>query len=487
MDYLLGIDFGTSGVKVAVFEAETLALAGEGSTTYPVLHPQAGFAEQSPQDWLDGLKTAVHQATASINKSNIRAIGIDAQMHGLVCVDTAYQPLGNAIIWADGRSATQVAQLEAMRSQFAVTLPGPPAAGFAAATALWLHTHQPERLAKTAVLLQPKDYIRLWLTGELASEPSDAAASWLFDLASGSWANEVLAACGVRAQQMPPLVPSAQVAGQLREKTAVLLNLPANIPVVAGAADLAAQALGHGVTEPEQTLITIGSGGQLVIPQTSPKPANLAGTYTFPHALPNRWYTQAAILSAGLSLRWLRDIVSTGSEKIDYATLSAMAEETPLTADQPIFLPYLSGERTPHMNVDATAVFFGLRAHHSTGHLVQAVMAGVGFALLDCLNLFPPQDAPIVLSGGIVNSPVWVQMVADIWKRPLHIYSSDIPRAALGSVILAGLGVGMWENVDTIRARLQDGVTTIQPKPSAIYDVLYGKYGRVYHQLVELY
>lgn len=486
MSYLLSIDLGTSSVKVGVFASDTLTLVRQATAVYPLHHPQPNFAEQDPKAWWLAVITAVSQATATLDKTKIKAIGLDGQMHGLVCLGKDHQPILPAIIWADGRSEAEVKQLA--EAGFTAVLPGAPATGFSASSVLWLKHNQPAILDQTRTILLPKDYIRLRLTGTVASEPSDAASTWLFDVQKNEWAEDVAAFCGLSPHQLPPILASGEIAGLLREETAVQLNLPPNLPVITGAADLAAQMLGHGITQPSQTFVTVGSGGQVVVPQTSFAQNPPSGTYSFPHCLPNRWYTQAAILSAGLSLQWLRDILQLSQQANAYATLSNMAASVPAGADGIIFLPYLSGERTPHQNPQASALFFGLRAHHTTAHLARAVMEGVCFALLDCLNLFEQKgNAPIVLSGGIVQSDVWCQTAAEVWQRPLILTPNNTPRAALGSAVLAGLGINLWSSVEEIKSLLLVDQTIIEPKIGGFYEAAYEKYGRLYPLLCKFH
>lgn len=481
MTTLLGIDLGTSSVKVTLFDSGTLQLIASAAQEYPVYHPRPGYAEQSPADWWRALVTAVRTVTRSA-AGPVAAIGLSGQMHGLVCLDEALTPAYPAVIWADTRATAEVTELAAFQPAGQITLPGPPAAGFAAATARWLTHHAPDVLARTRVCLQPKDVMRYRLTGLLSSEPSDASATWLYDIAAGDWATAVAGFCGLRADQLPSIQPSAAPAGALTQAAAVELGLAAGIPVVAGSADLPAQALGHGIVNPTTTLVTVGTGGQVFTPRAAPEPDPTGRTYLFQHNLPGRWYAQAAILSGGLSLRWLRDLLGLRDQPDAYAHLSALAAAVPAGADGLLFLPYLAGERTPHMDPAASGLFLGLRLHHTAGHLARAVMEGVGFALRECLALAGTADTRILLSGGVTQSATWCQILADCWGRPVEMATRDLPRACLGAAILAGMGADIFGSALDAHGRLREATTRIEPNAAtaARYADRFARYQHLY-------
>lgn len=480
MGFLLGIDLGTSSVKVGLFDCETLQLVTQSTQSYDVLHPQPGFAEQSPEAWWTAVQNAIRHTLSSIDRGDLLAIGVDGQMHGLVCMNEAGQPIGNAIIWADGRSVQEVEQLSQAHQHWTAVLPGPPSTGFAAATLLWLKKHQPTILEKTAVFLQPKDYVRYRLTEQLATDPSDASATWLFDIGQGTWANELVQQCGIRQEQLPKILPSAAVAGELASKSADALGLAAGIPIVVGGADLAVQALGHAITDPGQTFVTVGSGGQVVVPLQTPKLDSNGRTYTFAHCLPERWYQQAAMLSGGLCLEWLRQLLKLPNNSSSFNEMVAMATAVSAGSEGLLFLPYLHGERTPHMNPDASGLFFGLRSYHKTGHLVRSVLEGVAFGLKDCLQVVEDTKGPIVLSGGATRSQLWTQIMADVWQRPLHIYDIEVPRAALGSALLAGIGSGEMKSIEVTKQFMTQKQRTVHPQAAPEYETAYERYDRLY-------
>ena len=285
-------------------------------------------------------------------------------MHGTVCLDEAGEPVRPAIIWADTRSRSQVDRLSAGigRDELARHAPGPPVAGFMGPTLMWLASHEPHTLDRTRVLLLPKDVVRLRLTGELATDITDAAATWLFDVASLQWSAPLLARCGVDPAWLPRLLDPVDVAGSLRVRAADALGLPAGIPVVAGCADQPAQALGHGIVDPGVALLTLGTGGQVFHPLYEPRADPGLSLHVFNHAVPDRWYALAAILSAGLALCWLGDLFGLQDDPCAFDRLSELAGQAPPGADGLVFLPYLAGERTLHMDARASGGFIGLRS-----------------------------------------------------------------------------------------------------------------------------
>lgn len=485
MSHLLGIDLGTSSVKAAMIDSNTLRVIASAGQEYPVQQPQPGYAEQNPEDWWQATVSTVRSVLREVDPSAVRGIGLSGQMHGLVMIGPDQIPIHPAIIWADTRSAAQVAALKDEQAALQTTLPGQPAAGFMAATALWLHDNHPSLLDNTQVCLLPKDYLRLKLTGTVGTDPSDAAATWLFDSTAGEWSMEIVERCGLRRDQMPGVYPSHTVAGSLTAEAAQALGLPQNIPVVMGSADLPAQALGYGIIAPGRVLVTVGTGGQAFTPLNSPQPDPDLRYYVFNHNLPDTWYAQAAILSAGLSLRWLRDLLGMAGDPDAYRKLSALASEIPPGAEGLLFLPYLAGERTPHMDANASGLFFGLRLNHGAGHLARAVMEGVGFALKDCLALVAPGATEILLSGGAAKSAVWRQTLADIWQVPVRLADEDAPHACTGAAILAGVGAGKYKRIQDAVNLLPESETMIMPQDSnaELYAERYALYRHLYPTL----
>ncbi|MHB0876203.1 MAG: xylulokinase [Anaerolineae bacterium] len=448
---LLGIDLGTSSLRSAVVDDRGRIL-GIGQHEYTIDTPRPGWAEQDPDVWWHAACQATRAALtqADVRSGDIAAVGLSGQMHGTVLVDGNGAAIRPAIIWADARSAAQAERLngEIGIERLAAIAGNRISPGFMAATLAWLHDNEPGSLDAARWALLPKDYLRLRMTGDAAAEPSDASATLLLDITKREWSPELLAAVGVEERLLPPLLPSATVAGRLTPAAALDLGLAPGTPVVAGAGDQAAQALGNGVIGSDMASCTIGTGGQVLQPAGRPTADAELRVHCFCHAVPDTWFLMGAMLSAGLSLRWWRDLLGlAGSEA--YETLGREAAAVPPGSEGLLFLPYLLGERTPHMDSTARGAFVGLTLRHGRGHLVRAIMEGVTFALRDGLELLgqlcqPP--ARMVASGGGARSPVWLQMQADVFGKPMTTVLGE-ERAVVGAAMLAGIGVGTFDSL----------------------------------------
>jgi xylulokinase len=450
---LLAIDLGTSSVKVAATTTSG-RLVATGTAEYPILHPQPGHAEQDPAAWWEAIVTATHKVTDALDPGRIQAIGLSGQMHGTVLLDEDNVPLGNAIIWPDQRSAQQVAEItESLGAEQLIAITGSPVAtGFQAASIRWIQAMEPARWRRAAMVLLPKDYIRWRLTGQFATDPSDGSGALLLDVRTRDWSDTLLERLAIARRQLPPVQPASARAGSLLSDAAAALGLPPAIPVFTGAADTACSALAAGAVSPGTLLLTLSTGGQLVLPVAEPVVDPRGRIHTFCGAFePGRaqawagWYQMGAILSAGMTLRWLRDQVFGLTGEDAYARMSDWAQASAPGANGLLFLPYLAGERTPHMDPRARGAFLGLTLSHAQGDLVRAVMEGVAFAALDALQVLIELGAApgeIVLAGGGARSPVWRQIVADasgLPVRPLQVSE----QSAVGACLLAGLGAGL--------------------------------------------
>lgn len=493
MTLLLGIDIGTSSAKAVLFDpetAQTLAVAGQ---EYPIHKPAPDRAEQNPEDWWQASVAVVRQVTAQAGRTDVAAISFSGQMHGTVLLDRAGVPLHPAIIWADQRSAAACAKLTATLGpeHYAAVAGTLPAVGFQGATLVWLAEHEPALLAHTHQVILPKDYVRLRMTGETATEVSDAASTGVFDITRQSWASGILAGVGLPETLFPPVLASTAVAGQLSAKAAAAFGLTAGIPVVAGCADQPAQAIGNGLIAPGQAAVTTGSGGQVFVPvqpvantlRTDPR------LHVFNHAAPQMWYVLGAILSAGLSLRWLRQVTGLAGAADAYAILSAEAAVIPPGADGLLFLPYLSGERTPHMDPLARGGFIGLSSYHNRGHLARAVMEGVALALRQTLEIslgLGGQVERVIAAGGGAESAVWRQIQADIFGLPLQ-QALLAEQASVGAALLAGVGVGVYPDLAAACRQVVHYGPVTEPNPAyqARYDELYARFVALYPRLRE--
>jgi xylulokinase len=353
------------------------------------------------------------------------------------------------------------------------------------ATWLWLREHEPDLYRTTVHLLLPKDYVRYCLTGELGSEPSDASSTLLFDTVRRRWSAALLDALEIDPGLLPPIHESAEIAGGLQADVVTATDLRPGTPVVFGGGDQASQALGHGIVEPGLVSCTIGSGGQLFAPILEPVHDPALRLHLFCHAWPDRWYVMAAILSAGLSLKWLRDNVF---EHKSYAALAEMASGVPPGCEGLFFLPHLVGERTPHMDPQAKAAFVGLTLRHQRGHLIRATMEGVVLALRQGLELMIElglSPERVLASGGGTRHPLWLQLQADILNRPIY-QTHAVEAAAVGAALLAGVGVGMYPDVLTACRRTvkwRDEVTCPIAENVARYDQAYRIFCQLYPAL----
>lgn len=452
---LLGIDLGTSAVKALLTDLDG-RVVGAGSAAYPILHPQPGFAEQDPHAWWRAMVDAVRQALAAAetgdDQSRVAAIGLSGQMHGTVLLGEDGEPLTPAVIWPDQRSAPQVQEItELIGPERLIGITGSPVAtGFQAATLRWMQQERPDLWSRIRHVLLPKDYIRWRLTGRLASDPSDGSGALLLDVRARDWSAELLDAMEIPREWLPPVQASASVAGGLGAEAAAALGLPASTPVVTGAADTACSALGAGAVHPGRLLLTISTGGQLILPVERVQVDTRGRIHTFCAALEPgpglaAWYQMGAVLSAGMALRWLRDNVLGLAGEDAYARMTDWAAAAPPGANGLLFLPYLAGERTPHMDPAARGLFLGLTVQHGRGELVRAVLEGVTFACFDAFQALAelgPAPDQVILAGGGAKSPLWRQIVADVFGRPVRPLQVS-EQSALGACALAGLGAGL--------------------------------------------
>lgn len=487
---LLGIDLGTSSVKAVVID-ENGAVLGSGMHEYPILTPRVGWAEQEPEAWWRATVIAVQEATTKADERRISAIGIDGQMHGLVPINALLEAAAPAIIWADQRSSGEVTFMRDQVGDDLLRQAGTlPAAGFYAATMLWMMRHQPDLLEQAVACLLPKDYIRLRLTEQIATDASDASATALFDVQTRRWSTDIVRTLQLPAHLLPSVLESGQIAGTLTPAAAAILNLTPDIPVVAGCADQVAQAVGNGLIDPGRGSITIGTGGQLFAPLASPNTDAQLRLHTFCHAPADRWYLLGATLSAGLSLRWFRNLLGEASNPDAYQYLAQLAEEVPPGADGLLFLPYLVGERAPIMDASAQGALVGLTLRHERGHITRAIMEGVCFALrqvLDVMDSLTAAPRTLLASGNGLASPVWRQIAADILNRPLSL-SSGGERAGIGAALIAGIGAGIYKDYAEILSMAPVAGLTIEPNPERVgrYDEGYARYQQLYPLLKTL-
>lgn len=446
---LLGIDLGTSAVKVLLTTPNGTPLAS-AAEEYPIEQPTPDRAEQNPEAWWQATVTAVRTLLAHHPKSQVLAIGLSGQMHGTVLLDPQARLLAPAVIWPDRRSSAQVQEItQTIGASKLLAISGSAAAtGFQAATLRWFQQHEPALWRQVDKVLLPKDYLRLRLTGTLATDPSDAAGTLLLDEQTRSWSADLLDALAIRREQLPPIYPSTSPSGTLCPSAAQSLGVPAGLPVAGGAADTACSALAAGVVNAHQLLLTLGTGGQLVQPcaQLLVDPRGRIHTFCSalePHGAGCGWYQMGAMLAAGLALRWARDLLF--PQPVDYTHMLAEAAAEPLGAGGLLFLPYLVGERTPYLDPTARGVFFGLTLSHSRASLIRAVVEGVTLAACTACQVLRELGTPaqqIVLAGGGARSLFWQQTVADVFGLPVQPLLTN-EQSASGAALLAGAACGL--------------------------------------------
>jgi xylulokinase len=488
MSSLLGIDLGTSSVKVVVFALDG-SIKGIGNAEYPILIPFPGYAEQDPEDWWRASVAAVREAIDQAGNPAISSIGLSGQMHGFVPIGANSKPVSPAIIWADQRSADLIPEIESIVGLADLKKCGTaPAAGFMISTLFWVQKHQPFLLDRFRTLLMPKDYIRLKVTGDLGTDASDASATGIFNVEKRTWADDLIARLNLPRSIFPKTDASTDVVGQVTRDAAAELGLTPGIPVSAGSADQPAQAIGNGLIDPPLGSITIGTGGQAFVPLREPILDPKLRLHTFCHAPRERWYLLGAMLSAGMALKWFRAIL--GNERFSYADLDRLASGVPPGSEGLTFLPYIVGERSPIMDPRARGGFVGLTLGHGPGHMARALLEGVAFAMRQIIETMEECGASLpklVASGNGLGSPLWRHMVADILRRPLFqgqdTYAAE--RAGVGAAMIGGIGAGIFRNYDEARnlAPAFDVVTAPAAEHADRYEAAYCRYLDLYPRL----
>jgi xylulokinase len=481
---LLGIDLGTSGVKAVVIDEATTRVLGVGFREIPMEVPAPNRAEQDPEAWWKNTVMAARQAMHEAETREIRAIGSDGHMHGGVLLDAAGLPLGRAITWADQRAAELIPELEADIGveRFLAVAGTRPAAGFMGPTLAWLRRHEPARLDAASAFVLPKDYLRLRMVGEVATDVSDASGTALFDVGARTWSAELTERQGASTSILPPLLDSADVAGLLTEDAAAELGISPGIPVAAGSADQCAQATANGLVDRSSGSVALGTGGQIVVVTTEPLPDPKGRIHTFCHAAPERWYQLGATLSAGLSLRWLRDRFRLTTSN-PYAKMGISASEAPAGSDGLVFLPYLVGERSPIMEPAATGAFIGLSYSHRRAHMTRAVMEGVA------CSLRATRDAVVDAGGGCqrwlatgngLSSPLWRSILADVFAEPLSFVAAP-ERGAVGAALIGGIAAGTYAGYEEAAEAARPPLHTTEPDPERVrlYEEVYERYSRL--------
>lgn len=460
MDSLfLGIDIGTTGVKALVIDEQGRVVA-QAVREYPLHVPRSGWAEQNPEDWYQGTCEAVAAILKKgISAAQIKGVGLTGQMHGSVFLDNQGRVIREAIIWCDQRTAAQCEQITATvgEKKLIELVSNPALAGFTAPKILWLRNNEPEHYSRVAKVLLPKDYIGWRLTGVFATDVSDASGMLLLDVVNRRWSGEMLAALDIPAAWLAEVFESPEVVGTINARGASEMGLLEGTPVVAGAGDNAAGAVGNGIINPGMATVSLGTSGVVFTPSPSPAVDEAGRLHTFCHAVPGQWHLMGVTLAAGGSLRWFRDYFSDAETSVagltnrdPYELLNDAAAQIPAGSEGLLFLPYLSGERTPHADPLARGVFAGISLRHHKGHFVRAIMEGVAFSQKDSVEIMSQLGVSLHdlrITGGGARSPVWQQILADVFGLSLNVMEhSEGP--SYGAALLGAVGAGRWGSVE---------------------------------------
>jgi len=494
---LLGIDLGTSGVKVLAMESAGKILAIT-TRSYPLYQPRAGWSEQEPEDWWTGVVGAIRDLLQQdpVDANAVKGLAVSGQMHGSVFLDDHHQVIRRPLLWNDTRTYPQCQTMtETIGEEQLIQLAGNPALeGFTAPKVLWLKAHEPEHYDRLATLLLPKDYILFRLTGRLCTEVSDAAGTLLFDVRNRQWSQQMMDLLDLNPSMLPEVLESPDIVGSLTEEAASATGLSPATQVIAGGADNACSAVGNGIVSEGLVLASLGTSGTVVAHSDEMKMDPHGRIHSFNHAIPNRWYLMGVMLSAAASFQWFRENFAEAETLLarslpDSADqlLNREAETVPPGSEGVIFLPYLSGERTPHRDAKARGAFIGLAPVHTKKHLTRAIMEGVAFGMRDSLELVKGlgvTPTQIRITGGGAKSPLWRQIVADVFNHP--VVTTNIEEGpAIGAALLAGVGVGIFKEVEDAVREIVEITDTTSPNDSnaEVYENLYPLYRHLYRSL----
>jgi xylulokinase len=489
----LGIDVGTGGSRAVVVDGRGRVVTSATIEHEPFASPQTGWAEQDPGDWWRASERAVRAVLAAdgVRAEEIGGVGLTGQMHGSVLLDEAGEVLRPALIWCDQRTDEQCRRLtERVGAERLIELTCNPAlTGFTLPKLLWVREHEPGAWARVRSVLLPKDYVRLRLTGERATDAADASGTLLLDVAARRWSREMIEAAEIDERLLPPVFESPEVVGRVSKGGAEATGLREGTPVVAGAGDQAAGAVGMGIVRPGAVSATIGTSGVVFAATDRPALDPAGRVHTFCHAVPGRWHVMGVTQGAGLSLRWFRDQFGAGREdgRDPYERMSEEAARAPAGSGGVLWAPYLMGERTPHLDPSARAALVGVTASHTRAHVVRALLEGVAFSLRDSFEIFREMGVPVEnvrLGGGGARSALWRQIQADVYGREVGTVEAE-EGAAYGAALLAGVGAGAWASVDEACDAVVRVSRSVEPDPqaAALLDERYAAFRRLYPAL----
>jgi len=497
MSYLIGIDIGTSGTKTLLINREGKVIAS-ASREYPCLAPHPGWSEQEPTEWWQAVQATVRQVLeiSGIASSEVAGVGLSGQMHGSVFLDADNQVIRPAILWNDQRTVAECDEIteKVGAKRLLATVANPALTGFTAPKILWLRNHEPENYQKVRKILLPKDYIRFMLTHEYATEVSDASGMLLLDIAQRDWSDEVLDKLEIDRKCLGKVYESPEITGRITAKASSATGLAEGTPVVGGAGDCAAFAIGSGVVRSGVIAVSLGTSGVVFAFSDTMETDPLGRAHTFCHAVSGKWHMMGVMLSAGGSFAWLRDTL--GQEEVrqaaeiskdPYELLCALAEASSPGAEGLVFLPYLTGERTPHADPFARGVYAGLSPRHSKPHLVRATLEGITFGLRDSFEIFRELKVPVEeirVTGGGARSPFWRGIQADIFRAPVCTLNAE-EGPAYGVALLAAVGAGLYKSVEEACDATIQVTSTTDPdlKNADLYDRIFPVYQGLYQDL----
>ena len=484
--YYIGVDLGTSAVKLLLME-ESGKIEKIVSREYPLYFPHPGWSEQNPEDWMKEAMAGIKELTSEIDRSQVAGIGCGGQMHGLVTLDEEDHVIRPAILWNDGRTGAETEYLNTVigkdkLSQYTANIAF---AGFTAPKILWMKKNEPENFAKVKKIMLPKDYLAYCMTGSFCTDLSDASGMLLLDVKNRCWSKEMLEICGITEEQLPKLYESWQVVGTLKPEIASELGLSADVKFVAGAGDNAAAAVGTGTVGDGQCNISLGTSGTVFISSKDFGVDENNALHSFDHA-DGRYHLMGCMLSAASCNKWW-------SEEILHTKDFAKEQEgiVKLGENQVFFLPYLMGERSPHNNPDARAVFFGMSMDTTREEMTQAVLEGVAFGLRDSLEVARSLGIKIErtkICGGGAKSPLWKKIIANVMNLKVDVPAVE-EGPSMGGAMLAAVGCGAYPDVETIAEKFVHVVETVEPDPELVakYEERYQKFKKIYPTMKELF
>jgi xylulokinase len=495
MAILLGLDVGTSGTKAVAID-ETGTLLASALEEYPLHSPRPGWAEQDPADWERAAFAALAKLAAKIDTREVRGLGLTGQMHGSVFLDAENRVIRPALLWCDQRTAAQCdAITETVGETRLIEMVSNPAlTGFTAPKILWLRDAEPHHHARVKKVLLPKDYIRLLLTGEYATDMADASGTLLFDVQHRCWHRGLMSLLQIDPDWMPPAFEGTEVTGLLSPQAALRAGLPAGIPVVAGGGDQAAGGVGCGIVRPGVISSSLGTSGVVFAFAENVSTDPQGRVHTFCHSVPGKWHVMGVMLSAGGALRWFRDALcaeemarAKQEGKDAYTYITALAETIPIGSEGLTFLPYLTGERTPHKDPHARGAFVGLSLRHTKAHMARAVLEGVAFGMRDSLEIIRQMGvavSEIRASGGGARSTLWRHILADTARAPMVRINVD-EGPAYGAAILASVATGLHDSVEEACDRMIHEVDRVEPDATRAraYDPWYLEFQSAYAAL----